>query len=472
MKLLNPFNQSSNSAKSILKLIKSVPSLHKSLKSNYMNFSGNYSNQLNKFNLKQFGGKNDKDYDGVLNKFDCNPLSVMRQDFSPFRYGDNATKLSAAKRFGGQNNLNNLKKIGSGRDRTVYALDKDKVIKIAKNPGGLTQNTSESDLEYLEMGKHYETGLDYTVMRRNNPLSQKNKIHLRNIRKDINTVPQSYGGFNNDANNRIAIRTHLSEDDSSLDKANINKDILNYDFNSQELFANRQWGEDADGVLALNDGGALQDETSIKRYRVKDFQQVANIDRNKAPPWQLEEWQQTQNQRQQFRNKGNIKKHYPKSVPYGTPVGDAPTGDVTSYNAVSDFFNSDDQLHGNLSHGYQPDASIMTDFSMNPTDESGKGRCGDAAKCIATDAFNKGIPESDIEIIGVKAPNLKKPSKIYSNHMVAKIGDTYYDPTKTQFGYDDPELESKELDSRYNTITPQPLQQFIKKPVSEDINNE
>jgi len=47
-------------------------------------FNGNGSNYLNKFNLKQFGGKNDKDFDGVLNKFDCQPGNIMRQDKTLF----------------------------------------------------------------------------------------------------------------------------------------------------------------------------------------------------------------------------------------------------------------------------------------------------------------------------------------------------------------------------------------------------
>jgi len=46
--------------------------------------------------------------------------------------------------------------------------DKDKVLKVAKNPGGLTQNTGEQDIEFLGMGKQYESGLDYTVMKKTN----------------------------------------------------------------------------------------------------------------------------------------------------------------------------------------------------------------------------------------------------------------------------------------------------------------
>ena len=35
---------------------------------------------MKKFNLKTFGGKNDWDGDGILNKKDCQPFNVMRQD--------------------------------------------------------------------------------------------------------------------------------------------------------------------------------------------------------------------------------------------------------------------------------------------------------------------------------------------------------------------------------------------------------
>lgn len=281
----------------------------KSKKSQYNNFGGNFSKVLNKYHLKKFGGKNDKDFDGIKNRFDCNPLSSMRQDFSPFRYKD-ASKMTAARRFGGQKNLDKLKYLKSGRDRNVYELDKDKVIKIAKNPGGLTQNTSEKDIEYLGMGKHYETGLDYTVMQKNQPLTLKNKRHLASIRKDVATIPTQY---NNRQGYLADVRGHISRENSPLHKSGIGTDVLDFSFSPQELFANRQWGEDKEGNLALNDGGALQDDSSLKKYRVKDFEQKN---------WQYKEWQEVQKQRQQFKNKGSDKiKH-----------GASPTGD--QYGAV------------------------------------------------------------------------------------------------------------------------------------------
>ena len=39
-------------------------------------------NVMKNFGLKQFGGKNDLDFDGVINKKDCQPRNTMRQDWS------------------------------------------------------------------------------------------------------------------------------------------------------------------------------------------------------------------------------------------------------------------------------------------------------------------------------------------------------------------------------------------------------
>src|SRR6056297_1218425 len=49
-------------------------------KTQRMKFTGKHSKILNKFNLKKFGGKRDNDFDGILNKFDCQPMNPLRQD--------------------------------------------------------------------------------------------------------------------------------------------------------------------------------------------------------------------------------------------------------------------------------------------------------------------------------------------------------------------------------------------------------
>jgi len=251
--------------------------------------------------------KNDWEGDGIPNFRDCQPRNIMRQDFAPFKHGDKETELTAAKRFGGAN-LQRLKKIGSGRDRTVYALDKDKVLKVAKNPGGLTQNQSEKDLDYLELGKHYETGLDYSVTQRNKPLSPQGKRKLANIRKDVDSIPRDMR-YNNQS---ASVNAHLSREGGPLEKSGIGTDILSYDFSAQEMFANRQWGEDEEGNLRLNDAGSLNPPESFRTYRVKDFRKKSQILGN--TPWELKDWDEVQRQRRQFKDKGvtEVKPSMPK----------------------------------------------------------------------------------------------------------------------------------------------------------------
>ena len=206
-------------------------------------------------------------------------------------------EMTAAERFGGRN-LKGLPRLGSGRDREVFALDKDKVLKMAKNPGGLTQNTGERDLQYLDMGTLHEQGKDYVVMKRQQPLSKEGKQKLAAIRKvasEHSPMSPSY---------RTDVSSDLSREDSPLHSAGIGTDILDFQPNPQEVFANRQWGEDDEGNLVLLDGGALQDDVSLRRYRVKDFEQVRRMDPEREP-WQLKDWREVQRDRQQFRDKGN-----------------------------------------------------------------------------------------------------------------------------------------------------------------------
>ena len=255
----------------------------------------------------------DWDGDGVPNWKDCQPRNVMRQDFTPFKWRD-ASKLSAAKRFGGKN-LSRLKQIGYGRDRQVYALDKDKVLKIAKNPGGLTQNTMESDLESLRL-KHYETGLDYVVMERAAPpgkATTKMIKHLKDARYDsIRAVPHDVLSKTEE---RIGFFSSPHFEKSGLDET----DYSSYEISPSEFLAKRQWGEKG-GRPVLVDAGALMSGPDLYRHRIKDFQQVADIDKDKAPPWQLEEWKEVQRQRKIYGDNSQIyggeeKPEYPKGQP-------------------------------------------------------------------------------------------------------------------------------------------------------------
>ena len=212
-----------------------------------------------------------------------------KNKFTPFRRQEKAEEMTAARRFGGRN-LQGLQRIGQGRDRTVYALDDDKVLKVAKNPGGLTQNTGERDLVYLGMGEQLEHGKDYVVMKKQRPLSKEGKQKLSLVRKEVDqTTNRGSRSYNTD------VAMSLSGDDSVLDQTGIGRDILDFQPNPQEVFANRQWGEDEQGNLVLVDGGALQDSRSLSKFRVKDY---------KPEDWEYQDWQEVQSQRRQFKDKG------------------------------------------------------------------------------------------------------------------------------------------------------------------------
>jgi len=264
--------------------------------------SGSASPILKRFNLKKFGGRNDLDGDGVPNWKDCQPRNVMRQDFTPFPSykSEKAAEMTAARRFGGRN-LKRLKKLGQGRDRVVYALDKDKVLKVAKNPGGLTQNMSESDLDYLGQLKHYETGKDYAVMQR----AEKPGVATRKFLKPLKKAASESGPRMMQLGMRPRMdlvyqdfmgRPEVQKADEETE--GFFGDLASFGpVNPRELIAKRQWGE-IEGKPVLVDAGVLVPSESLSKYRVKDFQN------DKRNIWQLEEWREVQRQRQQFRRKG------------------------------------------------------------------------------------------------------------------------------------------------------------------------
>lgn len=248
--------------------------------------------------------------------------SYSKDLFKPHYNPDTVAELTAAQKFGGQN-LKGLRKIGGGRDRDVYELDDDKVLKIAKNPGGLTQNIGEKDLEYLGMGEQHEQGKDYVVMKKQKPLSKEGKKKLGKIRKVTDEHTSLSPSYNTD------VSIELSKENNILDQTGIGTDILDFRPNPKEVFANRQWGEDEEGKPVLIDGGALQDNKSLSKYRVKHF---------KPTEWEYKDWQDVQRQRSQFKDKGTYK---PRDMTRDGPwmvedveVPDRPLMDDSSKNKI------------------------------------------------------------------------------------------------------------------------------------------
>lgn len=267
-----------------------------------INIDNMFGKKIKKNNFNNFKSFN-------LPKFDM----FSKDKFTPAQYGE--TEVSAARRFGGRN-LQGLRRIGAGRDREVFALDDDKVIKVAKNPGGLVQNISEKDIERLGMGKVIEEGKDYVVMKRQQPLSEEGKKKLSKIRKVIRESPTENIGYNYGASVYDNIRTSkqlLSADDSPIHEAGITTEILDYPGHPKEIFATRQWAEDEEGNLVLVDGGALLEDRDLQTYRVKDFtrqretpikQEDGTYKYEQRYPWQYTDWQDTQMERRQYRDVG------------------------------------------------------------------------------------------------------------------------------------------------------------------------
>lgn len=210
--------------------------------------------------LSPFG---DADKDGVMNFKDCRPFDKKRQDFGKFKprkrkksEWTSPEDITAAQRFG-PSNIKKLKRIGGGRDRVVYALDKKKVLKVAKNVGGLKQNVSEKDLDYiLDHVKHYESGKDYVVMEKIGKLkSQKVKDKLYKMFDEVREEQLNRGtGWGTGDKAKRAIEK-------------IEPQILNYEFSPGDLAKSSSWGE-KNGRPILVDAGGLNSETLSDEHRI------------------------------------------------------------------------------------------------------------------------------------------------------------------------------------------------------------
>lgn len=85
-------------------------------KSARSSFDGPCSNILNNFNLRKFGGSGDIDYDGILNRFDCQPKNPMRQDVNKI-FRERISNLPISY-------VNKIKNSSDGHDIETYNLMK------------------------------------------------------------------------------------------------------------------------------------------------------------------------------------------------------------------------------------------------------------------------------------------------------------------------------------------------------------
>lgn len=167
------------------------------------------------------------------------------------------TELIAVKKFGIEN-LENLKRLGGGRDREVFALNEDKVLKIAKAPSGLSQNDMESDLgsfyfEDKDRLEHQETGKDYVVTERVDRDDKITRQYLKPLQELTQEDVDERSSKAQDAFNKIG-----------------REDLLNYDLALGDLKRPSSWGV-RDGRPVIIDAGVLSRHTILPLPKTHEF---------------------------------------------------------------------------------------------------------------------------------------------------------------------------------------------------------
>lgn len=260
----------------------------------------------------------DSDHDRVVNILDCKPLNKKRQDFNQWHHTGSrleVEQLTAAQRFGGAN-IKRLKKLGAGRDRVVYQLDKDKVVKLAKNVGGLRQNESEADYYINQSGfrpKFHEKGKDYVVMEKIGKLSKENKKKFNRV----NASSHVYAAFGEDK--EVIERLKKEFPEQSTEEEDYFNELYNYNIAPGDISKPSSWGE-KDGKVILIDAGGLNKE-SLRNPTVKDLKALKREWSTSHPGYseyqkdfyenklrgvdpEIQEWEEVNTDRKIFRDKG------------------------------------------------------------------------------------------------------------------------------------------------------------------------
>jgi len=158
--------------------------------------------------------------------------------------------------------VQDLKKIPGGTGRSVFALDNDKVIKIAKMQRGIRENMNETDDYMIDSWrpKVFDQGDDFVVVEN----VARADAQTRSFLKPLQEYNQT------DFDDKIpAIQEAMTE--LGLE------DFLNYNLAWRDFTAARNWGKTKDGRIVLLDGGALDKTTLSKEvpdYVNKDWQEI------------------------------------------------------------------------------------------------------------------------------------------------------------------------------------------------------
>ena len=158
--------------------------------------------------------------------------------------------------------VQDLKKLSGGTGRSVFELDDDQVIKIAKMQRGIRENMNEMNDYMIDSWrpKVFERGDDFVVV-------ENVKRADNEVRKFLKPL-QQFNGLdwkNRDEKLQDAM-TELGLDD-----------FLNYDLLWNDFKAARNWGKTKDGRIVLIDGGALDQtilDKNVPEYVAKDWQNI------------------------------------------------------------------------------------------------------------------------------------------------------------------------------------------------------
>jgi len=185
-----------------------------------------------------------------INKLKSLSNTFSKTNIKPhFEYEDETDQI-ALERFP----ISSLTKLGAGSDRIVYDLKDGNVIKIAKNPRGLLQNSFETSDFYLKelVPNVIESGLDYVVVEKIDIDRKKANLFLKPLK---NLYPRDFDNKTDTIQN-------------AFEQMNISE-FLNYDILFNDLKASRNWGF-RKGKPVLIDLGTLNkdilDKESLKYF--------------------------------------------------------------------------------------------------------------------------------------------------------------------------------------------------------------
>ena len=158
--------------------------------------------------------------------------------------------------------VQDLKKIPGGTGRSVFALDDEKVIKIAKMQRGIRENMNEGPDYMIDSWrpKVFTQGDDFVVVENVARADAQTRAFLKPL--------QEFNGLDWKERNASLQET--------MEKLGL-EDFLNYDLLWNDFKAARNWGKTKDGRIVLLDGGALDQTTLSKEvpdYVQKDWQEI------------------------------------------------------------------------------------------------------------------------------------------------------------------------------------------------------